>query len=71
MDIEIYIVKIYTTNRTFIFRVLGDKIIKDYEEQVIQMLEKGTVTLDTVTGSIVMLVPINFIAVEIYKENKK
>lgn len=64
-----YIVKIETIFRTIEYKVVDHDNIKNFEEEVIKMLEQGTLTLDTEEGNVLLLIPYNIVSVIVSKIN--
>lgn len=67
MQAETCEVIIYTQNGGLSFEVIASA--KDFEERLASALEQGTVILDTVEGSKLVLCAINVVAIEV-RESK-
>lgn len=63
MQAETCEVIIYTQNGGLSFEVIASA--KDFEERLASALEQGTVILDTVEGSKLVLCAINVVAIEV------
>lgn len=57
---------IYTANAALQFNVVATT--SDFQERLAAALEEGTVVLDTIEGSRLILNAINVVAIEVHKE---